>query len=122
MAAANEIRKGTMDFAPQVKGMEIPAYDPRSGQGTALSYARCERGADHLKPWVRPGARCVVPLGNSRATGFVTALDPEAEVPRVRDLIEVLDIECVHKARPHVTRGYSQVEQELWQRRALLGR
>lgn len=52
MAAANEIRKGTMDFAPQVKGMEIPAYDPRSGQGTALSYARCERGADHLKPWV----------------------------------------------------------------------
>jgi aldehyde:ferredoxin oxidoreductase len=52
MAAANEIQQGTMDFAPQVKGMEIPAYDPRSGQGTALSYARCERGADHLKPWV----------------------------------------------------------------------
>lgn len=52
LEAANEIQKGSLDFAPQVKGQEIPAYDPRSGQGTALSYARCERGADHLKPWV----------------------------------------------------------------------
>jgi aldehyde:ferredoxin oxidoreductase len=52
LRAAEEIGKGSMDFAPQVKGMEIPSYDPRSGEGTALSYARCERGADHLKPWV----------------------------------------------------------------------
>jgi len=50
--AAEEIGRGSMDFAPQVKGLEIPAYDPRSGEGTALAYARCERGADHLKPWV----------------------------------------------------------------------
>jgi aldehyde:ferredoxin oxidoreductase len=52
MRAAEEIGQGSADFAPNVKGQEIPAYDPRSGQGTALSYARCERGADHLKPWV----------------------------------------------------------------------
>lgn len=52
MRAAAEIGQGTADFAANVKGQEIPAYDPRSGQGTALSYARCERGADHLKPWV----------------------------------------------------------------------
>lgn len=51
-AAAREIGQGSADFAPNVKGQEMPAYDPRSGQGTALSYARCERGADHLKPWV----------------------------------------------------------------------
>ncbi|OPY25388.1 MAG: Tungsten-containing aldehyde ferredoxin oxidoreductase [Methanocella sp. PtaU1.Bin125] len=52
MRAAAEIGQGTAEFAANVKGQEIPAYDPRSGQGTALSYARCERGADHLKPWV----------------------------------------------------------------------
>ena len=50
--AAAEIGHDSMDFAPQVKGLVFPAYDPRSGEGTALSYARCERGADHLKPWV----------------------------------------------------------------------
>jgi aldehyde:ferredoxin oxidoreductase len=50
--AAEEIGHDSIDFAPQVKGLELPSYDPRSGEGTALSYARCERGADHLKPWV----------------------------------------------------------------------
>jgi aldehyde:ferredoxin oxidoreductase len=52
LRAAEEIGRGSIEFAPQVKGLELPAYDPRSGEGTALSYARCERGADHLKPWV----------------------------------------------------------------------
>jgi aldehyde:ferredoxin oxidoreductase len=52
MRAAQEIGQGSVDFAANVKGQEIPAYDPRSGEGTALSFARCERGADHLKPWV----------------------------------------------------------------------
>jgi aldehyde:ferredoxin oxidoreductase len=52
MRAAQEIGRGSADFAANVKGQEMPAYDPRSGEGTALSYARCERGADHLKPWV----------------------------------------------------------------------
>lgn len=46
---------------------------------------------DHLVPCARPGARCVVPLGNARATGFIVDLDLVAEVPKVRDLLEVLD-------------------------------
>jgi len=46
MRAAREVGRGSADFAANVKGQEIPAYDPRSGEGTALSYARCERGAD----------------------------------------------------------------------------
>jgi aldehyde:ferredoxin oxidoreductase len=50
--AVQEIGQGSVDFAANVKGQEMPAYDPRSGEGTALSFARCERGADHLKPWV----------------------------------------------------------------------
>ena len=34
-----------------VKGLEIPAYDPRSAQGIALAYSLADRGACHLRPW-----------------------------------------------------------------------
>ncbi|WP_025323060.1 replication restart helicase PriA [Deferrisoma camini] len=49
------------------------------------------RVPEHLLDEARPGVRCVVPLGRSRVDGFVVALDPEAEVGGVRDLLEVLD-------------------------------
>jgi len=32
LRAAEEIGKGSMDFAPQVKGLEIPSYDPGAGR------------------------------------------------------------------------------------------
>ena len=35
-------------YAMQVKGMEIPAYDPRGAYGHALNYAVSSRGACHL--------------------------------------------------------------------------
>jgi len=35
-------------YAMQVKGMEIPAYDPRGAFGHALNYAVSSRGACHL--------------------------------------------------------------------------
>lgn len=37
-----------LDYAMQVKGMEIPAYDPRGAFGHALNYAVSSRGACHL--------------------------------------------------------------------------
>ncbi|MHA1915504.1 MAG: aldehyde ferredoxin oxidoreductase family protein [Promethearchaeota archaeon] len=39
---------GSIDYAMQVKGMEIPAYDPRGAFGHALNYAVSSRGACHL--------------------------------------------------------------------------
>lgn len=39
---------GGEDFAIQVKGMEMAAYDPRGSWGQALSYAVANRGACHL--------------------------------------------------------------------------
>lgn len=39
---------GGEDFAIQVKGMEMAAYDPRGAFGQALSYAVANRGACHL--------------------------------------------------------------------------
>jgi aldehyde:ferredoxin oxidoreductase len=42
---------GGTDFAVQVKGMEVSAYDPRGAFGQALSYAVANRGACHLSAY-----------------------------------------------------------------------
>ena len=41
-------RYGGADFAIQVKGLEMPAYDPRGSWGQGLAYAVANRGACHL--------------------------------------------------------------------------
>ncbi|MFW9874775.1 MAG: aldehyde ferredoxin oxidoreductase family protein [Candidatus Thorarchaeota archaeon] len=41
-------RYNTLGLAMQVKGLEIPAYDPRGAFGHALNYAVSSRGACHL--------------------------------------------------------------------------
>jgi aldehyde:ferredoxin oxidoreductase len=45
--AARRIGGGAEDFAPHVKGLELPGYDPRALQTMALGFAVNTRGADH---------------------------------------------------------------------------
>lgn len=45
--AALRIGHDSIRFAPQVKGLEIPGYDPRGLQTMALGFAVGSRGADH---------------------------------------------------------------------------
>ena len=45
--AADAIGHGSVAFAPQVKGLEIPGYEPRGLQTMALGFAVGARGADH---------------------------------------------------------------------------
>lgn len=45
--AAQQIGGNSLDFAPQVKGLEIPGYEPRALQTMALGFAVGTRGADH---------------------------------------------------------------------------
>jgi aldehyde:ferredoxin oxidoreductase len=45
--AADAIGQGSIAFAPQVKGLEIPGYEPRALQTMALGFAVGARGADH---------------------------------------------------------------------------
>jgi aldehyde:ferredoxin oxidoreductase len=45
--AAATIGQGSIAFAPQVKGLEIPGYEPRGLQTMALGFAVGARGADH---------------------------------------------------------------------------
>jgi len=46
-AAADRIGQGSEAFAPHVKGLEIPGYEPRALQTMALGFAVGTRGADH---------------------------------------------------------------------------
>ena len=46
-AAAHAIGRGAIDLAPQVKGLEMPGYDPRVLHAMALGLAVGTRGADH---------------------------------------------------------------------------
>ncbi len=43
---------GKPELAMQVKGMEIPAYDPRGAQGMALAYATSSRGGCHMRAYM----------------------------------------------------------------------
>jgi aldehyde:ferredoxin oxidoreductase len=45
--AAAVIGKDAPDFAPHVKGLELPGYEPRALQTMALGFAVGTRGADH---------------------------------------------------------------------------
>ncbi len=44
---AERIGQDALAFAPQVKGLEIPGYEPRALQTMALGFAVGSRGADH---------------------------------------------------------------------------
>lgn len=43
---------GGSEFAIHVKGLEIPAYDPRGVKGMGLSYATSNRGGCHLRAYL----------------------------------------------------------------------
>lgn len=45
--AAQAIGGDALDFAPHVKGLELPGYEPRALQAMALGFAVGTRGADH---------------------------------------------------------------------------
>jgi len=47
----SEKYKGSENFAMHVKGLEMPAYEPRAAQGMGLCYAVSERGACHLRAY-----------------------------------------------------------------------
>lgn len=49
--AAAIIGGNAADFAMHVKGMELPAYDPRAAFGMGLAYATSDRGGCHLRAW-----------------------------------------------------------------------
>ncbi|MBT9166243.1 MAG: hypothetical protein DDT25_00926 [Chloroflexi bacterium] len=59
---AERLGKGTERFAMHVKGLELPAYDPRAAKICGLSFATANRGGDHITSYVEGPAFMDVPL------------------------------------------------------------
>ncbi len=51
-AAAQRIGMGSEGFSMSVKGLELPAYDPRGAKGHGLAYATSNRGGCHLRAYM----------------------------------------------------------------------
>jgi aldehyde:ferredoxin oxidoreductase len=49
--ASKEIGKGSEQFAIHVKGLELPALDPRASYGMSLAFATADRGGCHQRVW-----------------------------------------------------------------------
>ena len=44
---------GSAHFAMHVKGLELPAYDPRAAKITGLGYVTANRGGDHMNAYIQ---------------------------------------------------------------------
>jgi len=62
-AAAAE-KLGFPELAMSVKGMAIPAYDPRGLKGMGIAYATSNRGACHLRAYTPAAELGVMPFGS----------------------------------------------------------
>jgi aldehyde:ferredoxin oxidoreductase len=47
------VGQGSAHFAVQVKGLELPAYDPRAAKICGLGYVTANRGGDHITAYVQ---------------------------------------------------------------------
>jgi aldehyde:ferredoxin oxidoreductase len=50
---AQRLGQDSEHFAIQVKGLELPAYDPRATKITGLAYVTANRGGDHMNGYVQ---------------------------------------------------------------------
>jgi len=49
---SEKLNKGSEKFAMHVKGLELPAYDPRAAKICGLGYVTANRGGDHITGYV----------------------------------------------------------------------
>ena len=52
-AMSQRLGQGSEHFAIQVKGLELPAYDPRAAKITGLGYVTANRGGDHMTGYIQ---------------------------------------------------------------------
>jgi aldehyde:ferredoxin oxidoreductase len=77
--AAERIGSGSEKFAIHSKGLELPAYCPRAGQGMGLNYAVGDRGACHLHAWTAGSEMMQPPSADPRTI--------EGKAQAVRNLV-----------------------------------
>jgi aldehyde:ferredoxin oxidoreductase len=59
---AEELGQDSQHFAMHVKGLELPAYDPRAAKICGLGYVTANRGGDHITSYVEAPTFVDVPL------------------------------------------------------------
>ncbi len=82
--AALEIGKGSEAFAVHVKGLDIPAWDPRGKKGMGLSYATGDVGASHLRGWPQTSDQ-----PDSSALDVIESMIEQRDIKILRDSLIV---------------------------------
>ncbi|MFW9787456.1 MAG: aldehyde ferredoxin oxidoreductase family protein [Candidatus Thorarchaeota archaeon] len=82
--ASIEIGKGSETFAVHVKGIDVPAWDPRGKKGMGLSYATSSMGASHLRGWPQ-----TTDQPDSSALDVIESLIEQRDIKILRDSLVV---------------------------------
>jgi aldehyde:ferredoxin oxidoreductase len=90
---AERLGHDTIQFAMQVKGLELPAYDPRAAKITGLGYVTANRGGDHITGYVQGPTFIDAPflLIEDSSIGDPFVANPE-ETPVLIDLENALTV------------------------------
>jgi aldehyde:ferredoxin oxidoreductase len=94
--AAEKIGRGAVEFAMQVKGLEIPMHEPRLKAGLGLGYAVNPHGADHVASihdteYTEPGPG----LDGIKPLGILEPLAADELGPRKVSLFRYVQQSCV---------------------------
>jgi len=91
--AAARLGRGSEQFAMQVKGLELPAYDCRATKITGLGFVTSNRGGDHITAYVQGPTFLDIPF---LIVDESTIADPRVENPAeakvVKDLEDALTV------------------------------
>jgi aldehyde:ferredoxin oxidoreductase len=90
---AAKLDKGAERFAMHVKGLELPAYDPRAAKICGLAFATANRGGDHITAYVEGPAFVDIPfpcVEDSKIEDWIVENPAEAKV--VKDLEDALTV------------------------------
>ncbi len=77
---AQKLDRGAEKFAMHVKGLELPAYDPRAAKICGLAYVTANRGGDHITAYVEGPSFIDIP--------FLCVEDSKIEDPLVENPAE----------------------------------
>ena len=94
-AMSEILGQNSAQFAMQVKGLELPAYDPRAAKITGLGYVTANRGGDHMTGYVQGPTFVDVPFllvdESSIGDPFVANPDEAKVLVDLEDALTVMD-------------------------------
>ena len=94
-ALSERLGQGSERFAMHVKGLELPAYDPRAAKICGLAYVTANRGGDHITAYIEGPTFIDVPFllvdDSSIKDPFVANPDEARVVVDMEDALTTLD-------------------------------